>query len=135
MDNSTKVLLNKELDESFGAKANNDKDNSLTNSWNSTLIETFSEMQLLVKDVDQADCVNVLNCLEFYTDILKGATGFEKVIASLNVTEATLIWKSNILQLTTSYPDINQSEKFISATINSLFKQILRNSFAEIRHL
>ena len=122
VDYSTKILLNKELDEIFGAKANNENDNSLTSSWNSTLTDTFSEMQLLVKDLDQADCVNFLDCLEFYTDVFKSAAGFEKVIASLNVTEATLTWKSNILQLTTSYPDINQSEKLISATVNSLLK-------------
>ena len=122
VDYSTKMLLNKELDEIFGTKTNNEKDDSLTGSWNLTLIDTFSEMQLLVKDLNQADCVNFLDCLEFYTDVLKSATGFEKVIASLNITETTLTWKSNILKLTTSYPDINQSENLISATVNSLLK-------------
>ena len=122
VDYSTKILLNKELDEIFGTKTNNEKDDSLTGPWNLTLIDTFSEMQLLVKDLNQADCVNFLDCLEFYTDVLKSATGFEKVIASLNITETTLTWKSNILKLTTSYPDINQSENLISATVNSLLK-------------
>ena len=122
VDYSTKILLNKELDEIFGAKVNNEKDEFLTDSWNSTLIGTFSELQLLVKDMDQTDCVNFLDCLEFHTDVLKSATGFVKGISSLNVTEATLSWKSNILQLTTSYPDISQSEKLILATVNSLLE-------------
>ena len=122
VDYSTKILLNKELDEIFGADGNTENDNSLTDSWNSTLIDTFSEMQLLVNDMQQTNCVNFLDCLEFYTDALKSTTRFEERIGSLNVTEATQTWKTNILQLTTSYPDVNQSGKLVAATVNSLLE-------------
>ena len=122
MDYSTKILLNKELDEIFGANGNTENDNSLTDSWNSTLTGTFSEMQLFVNDSQQTNGVNFLDCLDFYTDALKSATRFEQGIASLNVVEATQTWKTNILQLTTSYPDLNRSEKLIAATVNSLLE-------------
>ena len=130
VDYSTKILLNKELDEIFGADGNTENENSLTDSWNSTLIDTFSEMQLLVNDMQQTNCVNFLDCLEFYTDALKSTARFEKRIGSLNVTEATQTWKTNILQLTTSYPDVNQSGKLVAATVNSLL-----NGFVEMGHL
>ena len=122
VDYSTKILLNKELDEIFGTNGNTENDNSLTDSWNSTLTGTFSEMQLFVNDSQQTNGVNFLDCLDFYTDALKSATRFEQGIASLNVVEATQTWKTNILQLTTSYPDLNRSEKLIAATVNSLLE-------------
>ena len=122
LDYSTKLLLDKELDLIFGATKNYDKNNSLVDSWSSTLIDIFSEIQLFVEDLQQTYCVNFMDCLEFYTDVLKSVTRFEKGIAFLNVTEKIQTWKNNLLQLTTSYPNINQSGNLITATVNSLLE-------------
>ena len=126
---STKIFLDKELDLMFGATENYNKNNSLTDSWNFILIDIFSEIQLFVSDLQETYCVNFLDCLEFYTDILKSITRFEKGIASLNMTEKIQTWKNNLLQLTTSYRDINQSGNLITATVDSLLETNLSEWF------
>ena len=120
VDDSTKKLLTIELNEIFRRKVESEKEVLQTFSWNSTLTETIVELQLFVNDMQQNECANLLDCLQFYTNSIKNLLQFEESRFSLNITEKVENWKSNILQLITSYPNINNSRQLIMESFNSL---------------
>ena len=120
MNDSTKVLLRNELEQAFLYKLNIEKEISQINSWNSTLIETILELQLFVNDMQQTDCINLLDCLLFYTDSIKNTMQFEESNKSLNISGKAETWKSNILHLITDYPNLNKSRQLIIRTYTSL---------------
>ena len=120
VDESTKQSLDNELDDIFTYNQSHVTEMYLTNSWNSTLIETFSDLQLLVDDMQQTDCLNLLDCLEFYTSILKDLIEMELSNESLTSIEKLQYLKTNMFLLITSYPDIKHSEKLITQCMNLL---------------
>lgn len=120
VDDSTKKLLTIELDEIFQRNMESEKEVIQTLSWNSTLIETIIELQLFVNDMQQNECANLLDCLHFHTNNIKNLLQFEKCNSSLNITEKVEDWKSNIVQLITLYPNINNSRQLVIESFNSL---------------
>ena len=120
-DNSTEKLLNKELDEIFAKKLQDEKDISMKYFWNFTMTEILSHLQVFVFDQQSTDCVNLLDCLQFYTDILISITALEEDMISLNITNKIKDWKLNLLQLITDYPNINHAKKLIKTTAESIF--------------
>ena len=129
MDDSTKVLLRNELEEVFLYKLKIEKGLSQTNAWNSTLIEAILELHLFVKDMQQNDCINLFDCLLFYTESIKNTMQFEENNVSLNISGKAETWKSNILQLITDYPNLNSSRQLIIGTYISLVEVNLRQWF------
>lgn len=128
VDESTKQSLNNELDDIFTYNQRYEKETHLTNSWNSTLVETFSDLQLLVDDMQKTDCLNLLDCLEFYTSILKDLIEFEVGNESLTTIEKLQHLKTKMFRLITGYPDIKHSEKLITQCMN-LLAEINPNEF------
>ena len=121
-DNTTEKLLNEELDTIFASKLQNEKEVSMNYFWNSTIVEILSHLQSFVLDLQSSDCVNLLDCIKFYTELLISTTSLEKDITSLNITSKIENWKINLLELITGYPDINHAEKLITTTMNYIFE-------------
>ena len=119
-DNSTEKLLNKELNTIFAKKLQDEKDISMKYLWNSTIIEILSRLQVFVFDQQSTDCVNLLDCLQFYTDILISITALEEDMIALNITNKIEDWKLNLLQLISAYPNIDHAEKLIATTTGSI---------------
>ena len=120
VDDSTKKILTIELDEIFRRNEESEKEVFQTFSWNSTLIETILELQLIVQDMQQNQCANLLDCLQFHTNSIQNLLQFEESYLSMNITEKIEKWKSNILKLITSYPDINNSRQLVIGSFNDL---------------
>ena len=121
-NDSIRKLLNKELNEIFANTLNNENETFLTGNWNSTLKEILLELELFTYDLKPTTCVNLLDCLQFYIDMIKDMVHWETKINSSNVTERIQTWKDNILQLILAYPDIKQSEKLIAIATNSIIE-------------
>ena len=117
---STKKRLTLELDEIFRRNMESENEAFQSFSWNSTLIETIIELQLFVNDMQQNDCANLLDCLQFHTNSIKNLLQFEEGKFSLNITVKVENWRSNILQLITSYPNIKNSRQLVKESFNSL---------------
>ena len=66
--------------------------------------------------------MNLLDCLQFYTDTMKDMVQWEIQINSSVVTEKIQTWKDSILRLMEAYPDIKQSEKLITTATNSIIE-------------
>ena len=79
--------------------------------------------------MQQNDCINLLECLLFYTDSMKNTMQFEESNVSLNISGKAETWKSNILQLITDYPNLNSSRQLIIGTYISLVEVNLRQWF------
>ena len=122
VDNSTKKALNAEFDETCARNLKIEREIYLTNSWNSTLIEIFFDLQSLTDDLNQTKCVNFLDCLQFYLDILKDIILMEGNSVPEAVTEAMQHLRVDMFHLVTGYLDINHSEKLITKGLNSLFE-------------
>ena len=129
MNDSAEIFLRNELEQVFLYKLKIEKVLPQINSWNSTLIETILELQLFVNDMKQTDCINLLDCLLFYTDSIKNTMQFEENNVSLNISGKAETWKSNILQLITDYPNLNSSKQLIIGTYISLVEVNLRQWF------
>ena len=121
-DNPTEKLLNEELDTIFASKSQDENEISMDYYWNSTIVEILSHLENFVLDLHSDDCVNLLDCLEFYTDHLSSITALEEDMTSLNITSKIEDWKVNLLQLITAYPNINHAEKLITNTMKSIFE-------------
>ena len=119
---SARILLNKELDEIFEIKFNNQMQKSLTDSWNFTLIEIILSLHSFVDDLQQTNCVNLLDCVQFYTDLLNSTIYSEKIDFLSNITEKIKNWKANIIYLLTAYPDLKHSQKLITSTFRSIIE-------------
>ena len=119
-NDSTNKLLNKEVNEIFTNIINIEKEMFLTGTWNLTLKEILLELELFTYDLHLTTCVNLLDCLQFYTDLMKDMVHWETEINLLNVTEKIQAWKDNILHLMSAYPDIKQSDKLVTTTTNSI---------------
>ena len=122
LNESARILLNKELNEIFEIKFSNQMQNSLTNSWNFTLIEIILSLQSFVDDLQQANCVNLLDCVQFYTDLLNNTIYSENIDFSPNITEKIKNWKANTIHLITAYPDLKHSQKLITSTSRSIIE-------------
>ena len=122
LNESARILLNKELNEIFEIKFSNQMQNSLTNSWNFTLIEIILSLQSFVDDLQQANCVNLLDCVQFYTDLLNNTIYSENIDFSPNITEKIKNWKANIIHLITAYPDLKHSQNLITSTSRSIIE-------------
>ena len=86
VDNSTKKSINCWIWWNMCKKFKTWKGNiSNWNSWNSTLIDIFLDLQSLTDDLK---CVNILDCLRFHLDILKDIILIEGDSISVTVTEA-----------------------------------------------
>ena len=117
---SISKLLNKELNEIFANILNIETETFLTGTCNSSLKEILLELELFTYDVKPTACINYLDCLQFYRDMLKDMELRETKINSSNATEKIQTWKDNILHLMLAYPDIKQSEKSIAIATNSI---------------
>lgn len=96
-NNTTEKLLNEELDTIFESKLQNEKEVSVNYSWNSTIAEILSHIESFILDLQSSDRVNLLDCIEFYTDLLISTTSLEEDITSMNITNKTELWKINLL--------------------------------------
>ena len=96
-NNTTEKLLNEELDTIFASKLQNEKEVSVNDSWNSTIVEILSHIESFILDLQSSDRVNLLDCIEFYTDLLISTTSLEEDITSMNITNKTELWKINLL--------------------------------------
>ena len=90
-------MLNEELDTIFESKLQNEKEVSVNYSWNSTIVEILSHIESFILDLQSSDRVNLLDCIEFYTDLLISTTSLEEDITSMNITNKTELWKINLL--------------------------------------
>ena len=66
-------------------------------SWNSTIVEILSHIESFILDLQLSDRVNLLDSIEFYTDLLISTTSLEEDITSMNITNKTELWKINLL--------------------------------------
>lgn len=96
-NNTTEKLLNEELDTIFESKLQNEKEVSVNYSWNSTIVEILSHIESFILDLQLSDRVNLLDSIEFYTDLLISTTSLEEDITSMNITNKTELWKINLL--------------------------------------
>ena len=78
--------------------------------------------------MQKTDCLNLLDCLEFYTSILKDLIEFEVGNESLTTIEKLQHLKTKMFRLITGYPDIKHSEKLITQCMN-LLAEINPNEF------
>ena len=120
LNESARILLNKELDEIFEIKLSNQMQKSLTDSWNFTLIEIILSLHSFVDNLQQTNCVNLLDCVQFYTDLLNNTIYSENIGFSSNVTEKIKNWKANIIHLITAYPDLKHSQMLTTSTSSSI---------------
>ena len=119
-NDSTNKLLNKEVNKIFANIVSIEKEIFLAGTWNLTLKEIILELELFTYDLHLTTCVNLLDCLQFYIDLMKDMVHWEAEINLLNVTEKMQAWKDNILHLMLAYPDIKQSEKLVTTATNSV---------------
>ena len=122
LNESARILLNKELDEIFEINLRNQMQKSLADSWNFTLIEIILSLHSFLDDLQQTDCVNLLDCVQFYTDLLNDTIHSENIGFSSNVTEKIKNWKANIIHLITAYPDLKHSQKLVTSTSSSIIE-------------
>ena len=121
-NDSIRKLLNKELNEIFENYLNIENETFSRGTWNLTLKEILLELELLTYDLQPTICVNLVDCLQFYIDLMKDMVQLETKIHLSNITEKIQSWKDNILHLMLDYPDIKQSEKLITTTANSIIE-------------
>ena len=121
-NDSISKLLNKKLNEIFANTLNIENETFSTGTWNSTLKEILLELELFTYDLKPTTCVNLLDCLQFYIDVMKDMVQWETKINSSDVTAKIQSWKDNILHLMLAYPDIQQSEKLITTTADSIIE-------------
>ena len=88
-NNTTEKLLNEELDTIFESKLQNEKEVSVNYSWNSTIVEILSHIESFILDLQLSDRVNLLDSIEFHTDLLISTTSLEEDITSMNITNKT----------------------------------------------
>ena len=122
LNDSTNGLLNREVNEIFINIINVEKEIFLTGTWNFTLKEIPLELELLTYDLHLTTCVNLLDCLQFYTELMKDMVHWETEINLLNVTEKIQAWKDSILHLILAYPDIKQTDKLVTTVANSVIE-------------
>ena len=120
-NDSISKLLNKELNEIFANTTDIENETFSRNTWNLTLKEILLELELLTYDLQPTTCVNLADCLQFYTGLVKDMMQWETINLS-NVTEKIQSWKDNIIHLMLAYPDIKQSEKLIATTEDSIIE-------------
>ena len=121
-NDSISKLLNKELNEIFENTLNIENETFSRSTWNLTLKEILLELEILTYDLQPTTCINLVDCLQFYIDLMKDMVQLETKINLSNVTEKIQSWKDNILHLILAYPDIKQSEKLITATADSIIE-------------
>ena len=88
-NNKTEKLLNEELDTIFGSKLQNEKEVSVNYNWNSTIVEILLHLESFILDLQSSDRINLLDCIEFYTDLLISTTSLEEDITSINIKNKT----------------------------------------------
>lgn len=88
-NNKTEKLLNEELDTIFASKLQNEKEVSVNYNWNSTIVEILLHLESFILDLQSSDRVNLLDCIEFYTDLLISTTSLEEDITSINIKNKT----------------------------------------------
>ena len=118
VDNSTKKALIAELDETCARNLKIEREIYLTNSWNSTLVGISFDLQSLTDDLQQTKCVNFLDCLQFYLDILKDIILMEGDSILVALTEEIQHLRVDMFNLIIGYLDINHSEKLITKGLN-----------------
>lgn len=84
-NNKTEKLLNEELDTIFASKLQNEKEVSVNYNWNSTIVEILLHLESFILDLQSSDRINLLDCIEFYTDLLISTTSLEEDITSINI--------------------------------------------------
>lgn len=88
-NNKTEKLLNEELDTIFASKLQNEKEVSVNYNWNSTIVEILLHLESFILDLQSSDRINLLDCIEFYTDLLISTTSLEEDITSINIKNKT----------------------------------------------
>ena len=76
-NDSTNKLLNKEVNEIFTNIINIEKEMFLSGTWNLTIKEILLELELFTYDLHLTTCVSLLDCLQFYTDLMKDMVHWE----------------------------------------------------------